>query len=128
MADTSSDSKPVRIEAYYHKSNFFRVIHADGVFGGVTPRAAIHCGFFSERSAIPLRTAFEVINGQPGQEEIIESKPGIVREMEADVVMDLNSALAFHIWMAEKLEVLRKSLGISDEEWEKTVASVGVSK
>jgi len=108
---------PDHIEAHFHKSNFFRVVHADGCFGGVTPRGSIHCGFYSERAAIPLRTSIALVNGQPGPETVVESKEGLVREIEVDVVMDINTAISFHIWMRDKLEHLRQGMGIDDTQW-----------
>jgi hypothetical protein len=113
-----------QIEVFYHKSNFFRVVHADGCVGGINPRGMINCGFYSERSAIPLRTSFSIINGKPSQEAIIESKPGLVRELEVDVTMDINAAASFHKWLGLQLEQLRVKLNISDEQWNTLVGGV----
>ena len=37
------------------KSEYFRVIHADGALGGPTPQGLVHMAFYSERPPIPRR-------------------------------------------------------------------------
>jgi hypothetical protein len=88
-----------------------------GCIGGISPRALVNISFYSERAAIPLRTSIPIIDGKPGAEIVLESKPGLVRELEVDVTMDLNTALSFHIWLREKLEFLRIQMNVSDEQW-----------
>jgi hypothetical protein len=44
-----------------------------------------------------------------------------VRELEVDVLMDINTSVAFYIWLRGKMEHLRKQLGISDEQWAQTL-------
>jgi hypothetical protein len=99
-----------QIEVYYHKSNFFRVVHSDGCYGGINPRGMINCGFYSERGAIPLRTTIQLTDGQPSSETVVESKQGLVRELEVDVTMDLNAAASFYNWLRVQMEVLRQQL------------------
>jgi hypothetical protein len=121
MTAPQPDPQPDSIEVYYQKANFFRVVHADGCYGGVNARGMIHCGFYSERAAFPLRTALPVQDGRPGPEKVIESKSGLVREFEVDVIMDINTGVAFYVWLRDKLDNLRKQLGVSDEQWESKV-------
>jgi hypothetical protein len=52
-ATTLKLSNAPEIAFEYIKSNLFRVIHADGAIGGVTPSGNLHLAFFSERPAIP---------------------------------------------------------------------------
>lgn len=111
---------PERVEVFHHKSNFFRVVHADGCFGGMTPRGGLHMGFYSERSAIPLRTAIPLSEGKPaGPETVLEVRPGLVREIEVDVVMDLSTATSFFTWLRSNLEQMRQAHGVSDEDWQR---------
>jgi hypothetical protein len=120
--DKKLDSE--RVEVYYHKSNFFRVVHADGCYGGVTPRGGLHFGFYSERGAIPLRTALPLAQGKPaGPEEVLESKPGLVRELEVDVVMDFSTAASLYVWLRGHLDTLRQVVNVSDEDWGKIVGA-----
>ena len=110
------DSEKTTSELQFHfvKSNFFRVIHADGVAGGVSPKGAIQISFFNERAAIPKLTVHKVTldaNGHaiPG-EEIVgrrEGKEGIVREVETEIVMPLEVAEAFHKWLGTAVDQLK---------------------
>lgn len=114
-----------KIEVYFHKSNFFRVVHADGCFGGQTPRGGIHMGFYSERSAFPLRTELTVVDNKAVSETPLETKGGLVRELEVDVVMDFNSSISFYVWLKAKMQEQRQTLGISDADWS-TMVGTGV--
>jgi hypothetical protein len=72
-----------KISFDYLKSQFFRVLHADGAIGGITPSGCIHCSFYSERQAIPQRQTFMLNEdgslGQPIAEETLV-RAAIVRE------------------------------------------------
>lgn len=123
MADGANDPNGP-VDVYFHKSAFFRVVHADGCFGGLTPRGYIHCAFYSERQAIPLRAEIQLQNGLPQSEKVTETKGGLVRELETDVFMDFTTAMSFHVWFRDKLEALRGSMGISDADWTKMLSSI----
>ena len=115
-AETPSDEGkqlPDRIKFDYIKSNLFRVVHAEGVIGGITPRPAIHMAFYNERNAIPRQTVFPVNEDGTLGPEITEERvvrDAIVREVEVDVVMDLNTAASFLKWLQEKLEIAEKMI------------------
>ncbi len=118
----SEDATPkiVRaLELHWQKSNFFRVIHADGAYGGFTPDQYIHFAFYNERRSIPRRTRVLISEeGSPATEEITDINRGAEREVEVDVVMDLETAMNFHGWLGESIDGLRKMLEISDEDFE----------
>ena len=94
---------PKQFPVYFSKSNFHRVIHADGVFGGVTPtpgEMVIH--FFSHRLPLPE----QVVNDTTGK-EILEKriiKPGVEREVEVSCVMSLATAKSMYDWLKERIE------------------------
>ena len=115
-----SDTKPEqerppeeRIRFYFIKSNAFRVIHADGVWGGTTPHLGIHMAFYSERAPIPQQVVHRIKpDGRLGDEieEERVSKSDIIREVEAEVLMDLATAKSFHTWLTEKIKKLEEFL------------------
>ncbi len=105
------------VSVTYEKGNFFRVIHADGCFGGITPRGLLNMAFFSERSPIPQVAEFDIVNGVPSAERTVQTKSGLFREVECDVFMDLTSAVGMHAWLGEKLEAAKVQLNISDADW-----------
>jgi hypothetical protein len=86
----------------YIKSPLFRVIHADGAIGGLTPAGNVHFALYSERSAIPQMTVHphrpDGTVGPPGQ---TVARPGIVREMDVDVVISPNFIPAFIEWLQQ---------------------------
>jgi len=101
---------PVEIGFDFIKSNLFRVIHADGAYGGISPNGAIHMALYNERSPIPRHTAHRLENNQLGAElrEKREVRSSFVREVEVDVIMDVNVATALHQWLGEKLAELHR--------------------
>lgn len=106
MAKKSQSKKmPREIEFDLIKSNWFRVIHADGAIGGVSPQANIHMALYSERRAIPTKIVHALEKTQLGAE--IKSKrqgrAGMVREVEVDVVLGLEQAKALHLWLGDKI-------------------------
>jgi hypothetical protein len=106
----------------YIKSPYFRNIYAEGAWGGISPRGLVQFAVYSERKAIPRRTVLRVPadkDGPANQEEVIDQKPGFVREMEAMIQMDINAGVEFHRWFRAKLEELRRQIGIPDDDWKK---------
>lgn len=119
MSDDDSDTRPgvEQIEYHYLKSNFFRVVHADGAFGGITPRGYIHFSLFNERGPIPKKTVREIReDGTLSPQTIVKSKAGVVREIEIDVVLDKDAAVHLHSWLGRKIiELMEKEKGGEEE-------------
>jgi hypothetical protein len=106
-----SEPTPNKLRIEYHKSQSFRVIHADGVYGGTSPRLQLFIAFYSERFPIPKVLTYETsASGAPEQEIIAEreSKEGIFREVEIGVVLDINAAKGFAAWLNEQVTALEK--------------------
>ncbi len=81
------------------------MIHADGVWGGLGPRGDLHLSFFSERLAIPRQLELRVDEkGQPHEDHSKRVvRCDVVREIECDVVMSIDNAVAFRDWLNEKI-------------------------
>jgi hypothetical protein len=108
MSEPTNDK--LRIE--YEKSRLFRVVHADGAFGGTTPRLGLFISFYSERFPIPRVLTYEVTSsGAPGAELSAEreSKQGIFREVEVGVTLDFSAAKSLASWLNEKVAELEKA-------------------
>lgn len=97
------------IEFHYIKSNSFRAVHCDGVWGGTTPRGYITMNFYSERAPIPNRLKHAVEpDGRVGK-EIAEgriTREGIIREVEVEVIMDLEMAKSVVDWLQGHIRFL----------------------
>lgn len=109
MADANdpTDPKPLSgtVRFDYLKSNLFRVLHIDGVHGGVRPDGmSIHMALFNERNAIPQSEEFEVTEGRVGELIKGEGRPAIVREVEVDVIVDINAARAIRDWLGQMVQ------------------------
>jgi hypothetical protein len=105
MADT------VKIPVHYVKSNAFRVVHADGAYGGATAHGFIQMAFYSERVAYPRETILEISpDGVQLGETDVERRQGAVREIEVAAIMDLKTAESLHQWLGQKVDELRKLL------------------
>jgi hypothetical protein len=105
------------IEFYFEKSHFFRVVHVDGVVGGLSPdNRLIHMSVFSERAPVPKKTVHSIIDGVLGREilERREGKPGAFREVEVDLVLSLDTAVALRTWLDDKIGDIRQAQGPTD--------------
>jgi len=101
-----------QLNAHFIKSNLFRVVHADGAWGGITPQFNIQVALFSERHPIPTEVSYKLEPSGPS-ELSRTARDGIVREIEADVIMSLDVARALRIWLDNKIreaEELRAEL------------------
>jgi hypothetical protein len=90
------------------KSNYFRVIYVDGVFGGSSPHNLIHMAVYNERWAIPKQITKEFKEGHAGKEIERATRDAIVREVEAQLVMDVASAKRFCKWLQDKIDSIEK--------------------
>ncbi len=86
------------LEFNYIKSKHFRVIYADSSWGGMVQSNMLHFALYNERYPIP-----QVTELQKGEtvETIKDAKEGIVREVEVDVVMNLESAKNLANWILD---------------------------
>ena len=113
------DETPTVVPFHYIKSNFFRVAHADGVVGSVTPAGLIFIGFYSERGPIPQVMVHDITEaGQVGSERTEEriSKKGVVREVELGTMMSAEVATSFIAWLQEKIDLIQKLRKTAEQE------------
>jgi hypothetical protein len=98
----------------YIKSSHFKVIHVNGVYGGNTAHGEIMMSVWNERYAIPKQVAYELRgDGQLGEEipEDRVTRDAIVREVEASLVMSIETAKQVRDWLDEKVTAMSKILG-----------------
>lgn len=98
---------PPRVRFYYLKSTQFRVLHVDGAIGGITPRGLIHLSVYSERPAIPQSQQHEISpEGRILDPNETEGKLGIVRELDADLIMSKQGAVELRDWLTARIDEL----------------------
>lgn len=97
--------RPKDISFHYIKSNLFRVIKVDGAHGGVSLRGEIHVALFNERRPIPVLVKHSITEaGKLGTEIERVARDGVVREVEADMVLLPATARSIARWLVEKAE------------------------
>jgi hypothetical protein len=107
QALTPKEADPTRISFEFIKGTYFRVIHVDGAWGGLTPQGKMSIAVYSERLPIPQKTVQSLLpDGSLGPELTEErvSRQGIIRELEADLIMDISTARILHAWLGEKID------------------------
>jgi len=94
------------LEFDFEKSNYFRVIHVDGVYGGMSPATQLlHVAVYNERQPIPKKVFHNLTDGMPQPENLAKRqvRPGLFREVEADLVMSVEMAVILRNWLDEKI-------------------------
>jgi len=98
-----------RLKFDYIKSSQFRVVHADGAWGGITPRGGVFLTLYCERPPIPQQTVHEISDSMELGPELPEervARDAVIREAEVGVLMDLVTAKALHRWLDDKIKTL----------------------
>jgi hypothetical protein len=99
--DNDPEGTERKISFHYIKGSNFRSIYVDGAIGSVTPAGNIHCAIYNERPAIP-RTTHHILD-QDGritdQGTVVDGRDGFVRELEADLIMSLDTARSLSEWL-----------------------------
>ena len=105
-----SEKTKQEIEFHYLKTNNYRSFHADGAFGGVTPRGNIYIELFLEKAPTPQSIIHEINeDGSLGKEVSRQSKTGVIREIEAGIILDLATAESVRNWLTEKIDSLKSN-------------------
>ena len=98
--------------------NSFRVIHADGAFGGVTPQQSLFVSFYNERLPIPKAIVHELSPEGKLGEEIRgerETRGDVVREVEVGIVLNLDVTKQLLEWLKVKVKEM-ESLRVKGDQ------------
>ncbi len=107
---TKEGSPPPTIQFSFLKSNSYRAIHVDGAWGGITPDLNIHMGVFCQRLPFPNRVVHKIVDGDigPETERATSTEEGIVREIEADIVMNAEVARSIIKWLQLQVDTVQR--------------------
>ena len=90
------------VPVYITKSNYFRVIHVDGFFGGGTPTPGnIMMTLYNHRVPFPEKAYLDVMGNEIPSKR--EGKSGIEHEYEASIVMSLATAKVMLVWLTNTI-------------------------
>jgi hypothetical protein len=98
---------PKTIDFHYLKGPDFRSVHIDGAIGGLTTKGFLHIALFAERAVIPQKTTYNITDEGTLGDEIVErreSKNGIVRQMEIDLIVNEDTAIVLRNWLDQRIE------------------------
>lgn len=105
QSEVPIDELPV----YYVKSNFYRVIHADGIYGGGSPTPGnIMMTVFSHRIPLPEQSANDSTGKEIVQKRVV--RYGIENELEVSIVLALNTAKIMRQWLDAAINNAEASL------------------
>jgi hypothetical protein len=110
--EDASKKGPIEVNFKYFKGNFYRIIHVNGVMGGISRRGEMHMSFYSERPGFP--DSAKLVIFPQGSEfalaEQIEGGDKYIREVEVDAVVDLNTAKEIRAWLDTQIETMEASV------------------
>lgn len=111
-------AEPRTVSFDYIKSNYFRVIHCDGVVGGISPSGWIRMAPWNARPPYPKQVVHEVTSeGKMGQEVARTTREtDIVRELEVDIVFTAEMARVIIRWLETRLQELEQLEGRHENE------------
>jgi hypothetical protein len=113
--DPAQEAK--RVTFHYIKGSYFRSIHVDGAMASVGPAGDLHIAVYGERRAIP-RTTIHRANADgtiADEETIVDGRDGFVRELEADLVMSKEVAMAVANWIRSAFGEANDDLRLLDQ-------------
>lgn len=91
----------------FSEGQLYRVVPADGVFGGPTPAGKLFMAFYIEHPTVPHVVEYAIQeDGQLGAERERIGGGTITRRAEVAVMMDREAAARFHAWLGRQLELL----------------------
>jgi hypothetical protein len=101
---------PERVQFEFEMGQDFRVVPAEGVFGGPTPQGKLFMVFFVDHPSIPhiVEHSVEQVGdgGRLGPEVQRFGGVGITRRAEVGMVMDRHIAESFLHWLAAQVAAM----------------------
>ena len=96
--------------AHLTRARDCRVVHADGVWGGVTPAGSVQLAFFVETKEFPETVNYEIQDSKALTEISRRGRQDVQREIQVDIIMSLDRAKAVQKWLADKLSEIEGAM------------------
>ncbi len=112
MSETD-EKKPVeKVRFLYSKPDDYKMIYANGAYGGITPRGDLICNFFLEYNDLPLEEVAPLVGGRVEADKIqrvdrVEHKPTelvIRRDLKVGIIIPVHQISTIANWMLDKLK------------------------
>ena len=108
LLNQNQDETPEKVKLQFVKSNLFRVIHVDGVWGTLTPNGdGISMNLCSQRFPIPQQVVYELDKDGSFEKEISEERiqnDDIEWEVEISAIMDIETAKELIKWLQNMVQ------------------------
>jgi len=92
------------MDFHYLKMSSYHSYHVDGVFGGLAPNGNLYMELFIERLPTPQIVKHKITGGVLGDEISRTGKSGIIREIEAGLVLDMRIARTLRDWLDTRIK------------------------
>lgn len=106
--NNNRDETPERVKLKFVKSNLFRVIHVDSVWGALTLNGdGINMNLCSQRFPIPQQVVYELDQDGGFEKEISEERiqnDDIEWEVEISAMMDIETAKELIKWLQNMVQ------------------------
>jgi hypothetical protein len=111
---------PKKVRFNYKKADDYRILYANGAYGGFTPRKELMFHFFHEYKKT-LETEVMAI-GEDGStiplKKDIPEELEMIRELKVGIVLTIEEAFNIGRWMLDKVEEFRKATEVKSSEIE----------
>lgn len=98
-----------KIVVEYKESPDYRVIPANGAWGGLTPRGQVMMALYVEHANTPRSVTHDVQEGKLGPEISRETSSGtFIRQLQVGIMMDPDTAESVAKWLLGKVEEYNK--------------------
>ena len=115
MAEEIEKDRLTAVTFVFTRSLAFRAVHAAGAWGGITPDGHIFMDFYTEHAPLPDEITHGVKDdGTLGEETARKplgdnSHPRMIREVQAEVILGLDAAVALRTWLDERIALATKA-------------------
>jgi len=100
--------QPSKIDVEYEYDPDYRLVAANGMYGGVTPRGELRIDFFAEYVPIPDsgETSYRNKGGRMVEETKKSQNPKLVRRIQVGVLVSPHHVDGFAKWLREKAQMI----------------------
>ena len=115
MPNGKQDPDEIGIEWEYDKD--YRLVAANGMWGGITPRGDLRIEFFAESNSIPGEAVYlRNESGSYKETHKIPEKPTVVRKIQIAVMVPGPQVRSFAEWFKDKAQKVPVSLKSSSRK------------
>jgi hypothetical protein len=123
-----AEKKPTKrsLTFIFEKAPDFRLMRADGIWGGITPRGDLEINFFLDTNSLPAEATYELTPkntlGKEQSRKLAYEKGKVLRLVNCGIVVSPNVAKSIVDWLNEKLDALAK---LEEKEAKSNESSTG---